>query len=113
MNSLESNINYWPSKKMYPQVENLFQSLNLTENDKRKIQIEFSRIADMIYDNPQKISNDTMLKIKLWQTNRDSFVIMDSYESVIVSEYFDFIYWHPHWEKIWRILLAYYKSPKI
>ena len=50
---------------MYPQVENLFQSLNLTENDKRKIQIEFSRIADMIYDNPQKISNDTMLKIKL------------------------------------------------
>ena len=65
----------------------------------------------MIYENPQKLSNDTIWKIKLWETNRNSFVIMDDYESVIVSEYFDFIHSHLHWEEIWRILSAYY-DPK-
>ena len=113
MNSLESeNKQYLPSKS-YPQVKDLFESLNITEADKKEIQAEFSRIADMIYGNPQKISSDTMLRIKTWQTNRDSFVITNYYESVVVSEYFDFIHWHPHWEKIWRTLSAYYEPSQL
>ena len=109
MNSLENNDNYRQSKETYPQIVNLFKTLNISEADKDKIQAEFSRIADMIYSNPQKISSDTMLRIKLWQTNPDSFIIVNQYESVIVNEYFDFIHWHLHWEKIWRILSAYYE----
>lgn len=111
MKSPESNINNYQLKKTYPQVENLFQILNISEADRKKIQSEFYRIAKMIYENPQKLSNDTIWKIKLWETNRNSFVIMDDYESVIVSEYFDFIHSHLHWEEIWRILSTYY-DPK-
>jgi hypothetical protein len=44
---------------------NLFRTLNIPESDKKNIQAEFSRIADMIYGNPQKISGDTMLRIRL------------------------------------------------
>ena len=64
MNSSESNIDYYPSKKTYPQVENLFQVLNISEADRKEIQSEFYRIAKMIYENPQRFSNDTILKIK-------------------------------------------------
>lgn len=113
MNSLETDNNYRKSKETYPQIVNLFKALNIPESDKKNIQAEFSRIADMIYGNPQKISGDTMLRIKLWQTNPDSFVIVNQYESVIVSEYFDFIHWHPHWEKIWRTLSAYYDPSQL
>lgn len=113
MNSLESkNKQYLPSKS-YPQVKDLFESLNISEADKKEIQVEFSRIAKMIYGNPQKISGDTMLKIKLWQTNPDSFIVLNPYESVIVSEYFDFIHWHSHWEKIRRVLSAYYEPSQL
>ena len=52
MNSLESNINNYQLKKAYPQVENLFQVLSISEADKEKIQSEFYRIAKMIYGNP-------------------------------------------------------------
>ena len=65
MNSLETDNNYRKSKETYPQIVNLFKALNIPESDKKNIQAEFSRIADMIYGNPQKISGDTMLRIKL------------------------------------------------
>ena len=113
MNSLETNNNYRKPKETYPQIVNLFKTLDISDADKEKIQAEFSRIADMIYGNPQKVSSDTMLRIRLWQTNLDSFVIVNQYESVIVSEYFDFIHWHPHWEKIWRTLSAYYEPSQL
>jgi hypothetical protein len=65
MNSLETDNNYRKSKETYPQIVNLFRTLNIPESDKKNIQAEFSRIADMIYGNPQKISGDTMLRIRL------------------------------------------------
>lgn len=108
MNSPEHNLNSYVSKKENPQVENLFQALNISEADKKEIQSEFYRIANMIYGCPQRFSSDTISKIRLWETNRDSFIIMDYYESTMISEYFDFIHSHIQWEKIWRVLSAYY-----
>ena len=65
MNSLETNNNYRKPKETYPQIVNLFKTLDISDADKEKIQAEFSRIADMIYGNPQKVSSDTMLRIRL------------------------------------------------
>lgn len=112
MSSLESNINSYQSKKEYPQIKNLFEALNISESDKKKIQDEFYRTANLIYERISEISNDTISKIKLWETNRDCFTITNAIEENLVDEYFDFIHSHPHWEKIWRVLLAYYKPPQ-
>lgn len=114
MDSLETKINPYFQKKAYPQVEHLFQALNISELDKKEIQDDFCRTANVIYEKLSKISNDTILKIKSWETNRYSFTIMNWIEEDLVNEYFNFIYSHPQCEKIWRILMAYYKpSQKI
>ena len=112
MSSLESNINSYQSKKEYPQIKNLFEALNISESDKKKIQDEFYRTANLIYERISEISNDTISKIKLWETNRDCFTIRNAIEEDLVNEYFDFIHSHSQWEKIWRVLLAYYKPPQ-
>ena len=49
MNSLENNDTSRQSKETYPQIVNLFKTLNISEADRENIQAEFSRIADMIY----------------------------------------------------------------
>ena len=108
MNNLEHSSDFCTSKRLYPQVESLFSSLNISEQDKEKIQLEFSRIAKIIYKNPEWISNDTIIKMKLGETNPDSFIIQDDREWDIINQYLNFLQSYPNWEKIWRILSAYY-----
>lgn len=108
MNTPESNNDLNPFKKPYPQVESLFESLNISEKDREKIQSEFYGIAKEIYENSKWISNDTVRKIKLWESDRESFTIQNDNEWNIVDKYLDFIQSHHDWEKIWRILTTYY-----
>ncbi len=112
MNTPESN-NYYPLQREYPQVKNLFESLNISTQDKEKIQSEFNNIAKIVYKNPEwisndTISNDTISKIKLGETDPESFTIQNDYEWNIIGKYLDFIQSYPDWEKIWRTLTAYY-----
>ena len=60
MNSPEFNIDSYQLKNEYPEVASLFQTLNISEADRKKIQSEFYRIAKEIYGNPKKFSNDTI-----------------------------------------------------
>lgn len=108
MSSLESeNYEYLP-KKPYPQVEALFKSLSISQQDREKIQSEFYNIAKIVYENSEEISNDTIMKIRLGETNPDSFTIQNDYEWDIIGKYLDFIEKYPDWAKIWRTLIAYY-----
>lgn len=112
MNTPESN-NYYPLQREYPQVKNLFESLNISTQDKEKIQSEFNNIAKIVYEKSEWISNDTIMKIKLWEINPDSFTIQTDDEWNIIGKYLDFIEKHPNWAKIWRTLTAYYNPAQL
>ena len=107
MNTPKSNGDFLPQRQ-YSQVKSLFESLNLSDQDKKNIQSEFYSIAKIIYENSEWISNDTIMKIKLWETNPDSFVIQSDYEWDIIAKYLNFIQFYPAWAEIWRVLSAYY-----
>ena len=79
MNTPKSGIDL-PSQKSYPQVENLFASLNISAQDRENIQSKFYNIAKIVYENPKEVSHDTIMKIKLGETNPDSFVIQNDDE---------------------------------
>ncbi len=107
MNTPRTGSDLLPHKE-YSQVKGLFESLNLSNQDKENIKSEFYSIAKTIYENSGWISNDTIMKIKLWETNPDSFIIQSDYEWDIIAKYLNFIQSYPNWEKIWRTLSAYY-----
>lgn len=107
MNTPKSGIDL-PSQKSYPQVESLFASLNISAQDRENIQSEFYNIAKIVYGNPKEVSHDTIMKMKLWEKNPDSFTILDDHEWDIIGQYLNFIQSYPDWEEIWRVLSAYY-----
>ena len=124
MNTPETNNDFYQIQRKYPQVESLFESLNISEQEKEEIQSRFYNIAKTVYGNPEWISNnttakivyensewissDTIRKIKLWETDSESFTIQSDYEWDIIGKYLNFIQSYPNWEKIWRTLTAYY-----
>ena len=113
MNTPETDNDFYQIQRRYPQVESLFESLKFSEKKKEEIQSEFNDIAKIVYGNPEWISNDTISKIKLGETNPDSFVIQNDNEWDIIGKYLDFIQLYPNWEKIWRTLTAYYNPNKL
>ena len=113
MNTPESeNYQYLP-KKPSPQVEDLFKSLNISHQDRENIQSEFYNISKIVYENPDEISNDTVMKIRLGETNSNSFTIQNDKEWDIIGKYLDFIEKYPDWVKIWRTLTAYYNPTQL
>ena len=113
MNTLESNKDLYPSQRQYPQIKNLFESLNISEQEKEKILSRFYSIAKNVYEKPEWISSDNIVKIKLWETDSESFKIQSDYEWDIIGKYLNFIQSYPNWEKIWRTLTAYYNPNKL
>lgn len=111
MNTPQSSIDFHKSYNSYPQMKSLFESLKISEETKNEIHEEFSRIAKIVYENPQGISSDDIIRqIKMWATNPNCFEIKNGFDKDILRQYFAFIERYPHWEKIWRILSVYYKS---
>ena len=108
MNTPETNNDFHQIQRRYPQVESLFESLNISKQEKEKILSRFYSIAKDVYEKPEWISNDTISKIKLGETDSESFTIQSDYEWNIIGKYLDFIQSYSNWEKIWRTLTAYY-----
>lgn len=118
MNTPETNNDFHQIQRRYPQVEGLFESLNISKQEKEKILSRFYDIAKIVYENPEwissdTISNDTISKIKLGETDSESFTIQSDYEWDIIGKYLDFIQSYPNWEKIWRTLTAYYNPNQL
>ena len=82
----------------------------ISEQDKKMIELEFDEIAEKVYNNPKWISNDTIIKMRLWEVNLESFTPQDKNEEDVIKEYNKFVTsYNGQWVKIWRILSAYYK----
>lgn len=118
MNTPETNNDFHQIQRRYPQVESLFESLNISKQEKEKILSRFYSIAKNVYEKPEwisndTISNDTISKIKLGETDSESFTIQSDYEWDIIGKYLDFIQSYPNWEKIWRTLTAYYNPNQL
>ncbi len=66
MNTLETNKNNNLFHKSYPQVEALFQSLNIQNQERNEIEKDFYNVAKIVYEYPQKIiDNNIIMQIKL------------------------------------------------
>ncbi len=113
MNTPKSNIDWYSSHSSYPQVEALFQSLNISDQGRKDIEKDFYDIAKIVYENPQEIiDNNIAMQIKLGETNRDNFEIKYTSDKTIVDKYINFIEKYPNWVKIWRLLSSYYDPRK-
>ena len=97
MNTPQSNIDFNKSYNSYPQVKSLFESLNISNETKKEIHEEFSRIAKIVYEDPQGITNDDIIRqMKMGETHRDCFEIKNGYERDILNQYFNFIQKYPN-----------------
>lgn len=113
INTPKSNNDLYSSHKSYPQMESLFSSLNISEEERKDIEADFYCIARIVYENPQWIYDSYIIRqIKLWETHRDCFETNNEFEKNILNQYFNFIQKYPNWEKIRRVLTAHYKSVK-
>lgn len=109
MNTPEFNIDKFLSKRGQPNVEKLFNTLKLSKLDKKRMEARFYEIAKMVYEDPQGLSDDTVLKMKLWETNPEIFSAQNEHEQKIIEQYLDFVECCPDWDKVWRVLSAHYK----